>query len=260
VAALIAVLLAVAALVGPFFAADPLAQDAEARLQPPGQGHLFGTDGFGRDVLSRVLHGARVSLAIALASVAAASLIGTALGSLSGYIGGRIDLLFQRFVDLLLGFPSIVFSIVVIVSMSPSPVAIGTAILVAIAPRMARIARAAALVAATEEYVLAARALGVGPVKIVARHILPNVVRPVAAQLSVYFGTAIVAEATLSFLGLGVPPPYPSLGRMLQEGSRQYFEAAPWVTLFPGLFIAGAVVCFAMVADALAYRLESPGG
>ena len=252
VATLLLAVMMLAALLAPIVSPyDPLAQDAEIRLQRPNVAHPFGTDGFGRDVLSRVLHGARVSLAVAVCAVAAAAVIGALSGMVSSYAGGAADLLYQRFVDLLLGFPSIVLSIVIVVAMRPSPLAIGIAISITLMPRIARVARAASLVAAAQPYVLAARSLGLGAFRIVVRHLLPNVASPILAQVSTYFGAAIVAEATLSFLGLGVPPPYPSLGRMLQEGSRQYFEVAPWVTIFPGLFIGISVVSFALIGDAI---------
>ena len=233
---------------------DPLAQDAEVRLQAPSRAHLFGTDGFGRDVLIRVLYGTRVSLTVAFGAVATAAVVGALSGIVSSYVGGTADLLYQRFVDLLIGFPSIVLSIVIVVAMNPSPLAIGIAISVTLMPRIARIARAASLSVSEKPYVLAARSLGLGAFRIAVRHILPNVTSAILAQVSTYFGAAIVAEATMSFLGLGVPPPYPSLGRMLQEGSRQYFEVAPWVTVFPGLVIAVSVICFALVGDALSDR------
>ncbi len=237
-----------ASLIAPF---DPLEQEVGRRLAPPSATHLFGTDGFGRDVFSRTLHGARVSLAVALAAVAAAGVIGSSLGLASGYAGGAFDLVVQRVVDVLLGFPFLVMALIVVVALSPAPLAVAAAIALALTPLVTRVARAAALSVANEEYLTVVRSTGAGASRIVLRHLLPASAPPLVAYLATCLGTAIGAEATLSFLGLGVPPPYPSWGRMLQEGSRAYFDAAPWVTLMPGAVLCLTVVCLVVVGDAM---------
>ncbi len=237
-----------AGLIAPF---DPLDQEAARRLAPPSPTHLFGTDGFGRDVFSRTLHGARVSLAVALAAVATAGVIGSALGLASGYAGGTFDLVVQRVVDVFMGFPFLVMALIVVVALSPTPIAVAAAIALALAPLVTRVARAAALSVVNEEYLTVVRSTGAGASRIVLRHLLPASAPPLAAYLATCLGTAIGAEATLSFLGLGVPPPYPSWGRMLQEGSRAYFDAAPWVTLLPGAVLCLTVMCLVIVGDAM---------
>ena len=214
---------------------DPLVQDVSQRLKPPGAEHYFGTDGFGRDIFSRVVHGARVSLLVGFAAVVMAAVPGISIGALSAYWGGKPDLLIQRIIDVLLGFPILVLALIMAVALGPSTIAVAIAIALALAPQIARLARASVLSIKGDTYVEAARAVGAGPFRIIWRHLLPNSFPPVLAQVTGYFGAAVVAETALSFIGLGVPPPFPSWGRMLQEGARQYFEAAPWATIFPGL-------------------------
>lgn len=242
-----------------FASRDPLAQDVEARLLPPSGEHWFGTDGFGRDVWSRVVFGARASLTVGALAVVLAGAAGIAMGVASAYVGGAVDLVVQRFVDALLGFPFLVLALVVVVALSPSAFSVGVAVAIAIAPQIARMARATTLRTKAEEFVTAARISGAGHGSLILRHILPNCLSPLIAQLSGLFGTAVAAEATLSFLGLGVPPPFPSWGRMLQEGARQYFESAPWVTLFPGAVLSLTVVSFALLGDILRDLLERRG-
>ncbi len=233
---------------------DPLEQDVGRRLVAPGAEHLFGTDGFGRDVFSRTLHGGRMSIIVALSSVFAAGAAGTAIGTASAYAGGRLDIVVQRAVDLLLGFPFLVMALLVVVAISPSAPAVAGAIAISLVPLVTRVARSAALSVANEEYVLVVRSTGAGAGHIMIRHILPAAGPPIVAYLATCLGAAIAAEATLSFLGLGLPPPYPSWGRMLQEGSRAYFDAAPWVTLLPGLVLSLTVVSVTAIGDRLGRR------
>ena len=230
---------------------DPLAQDVAQRLRPPGPEHYFGTDGFGRDVFSRVVHAARVSLLVGFLAVGMASLTGICIGLFSAYWGGKLDLLIQRVVDILLGFPFLVLALIMVVALGPASTSIAVAIAVALAPQIARLSRASALSIKSEAYVEAATAIGATPWRIMWTHLLPNSFPPVLAQVTGYFGTAVVAEAALSFLGLGVPPPFPSWGRMLQEGAYQYFEAAPWATVFPGLMLSITVLSSALLGDVL---------
>ena len=230
---------------------DPVAQDVARRLRPPGPDAYFGTDGFGRDVFSRVVHGSRASLYVGLLSVGIASVAGIGLGTLSAYWSGPFDLVVQRAVDTLLGFPLLVLAIVMVVALGPSANSVVVAIALALAPQIARLSRASALYVKEELYMDAARVIGAPPHRVILRHLLPNSFPPVLAQVTGYFGAAVVAETALSFLGLGVPPPFPSWGRMLQEGSRQYFEAAPWATIFPGLLLSLTVLSSALLGDAL---------
>jgi peptide/nickel transport system permease protein len=256
-----AVLLAVvfaAALLAPVISQyDPLDQDVERRLLPPSREHPFGTDGFGRDVLARVLHGGRVSVYVGITSVGLACAIGVAFGIGSAYGGGVIDLLSGRLTDVFLGFPNLVLALVIVVALGSSPTTVGLAIAAVLTPRVIRIARAGALAAMQEPYIDAARTIGAGGLRIVVRHLLPNSIRPVLDQVTGYFSTAIGTEAILSYLGLGVPPPYPSWGRMIQEGARLYFETAPWLVVFPGAALVITVVSFAIFADK-AIRPDAP--
>lgn len=234
---------------------DPLIQDIASRLQPPGQDFLFGTDNFGRDVFSRVVHGARSSLYIAITSVSVGATLGTFIGVLSAYKGGWPDLVFQRVVDALLGFPFLVMAVIVVVALGTSPNAIILAVLVAFVPQVARLSRSRAVSVKEETFVLAARALGASQLHIVVRHILPNIAAPVLTYATGYVSAVLVAESALSFLGLGVPVPYPSWGSMLQEG-RLYLEVAPWLTVFPGLALSITAFSFALMGDALRDALD----
>lgn len=230
---------------------DPLAQDIDQRLRPPGVGHFFGTDGFGRDIFSRVVHGARGALSVGLLAVGMAAIAGVSIGTASAYRVGAFDLLVQRVIDVLLGFPHLALALIMVVALGPSQESVAGAIALGLAPQIARLSRGSALSIKGESYVEAARAIGAGGYSIVWRHILPNSFPPVLAQVTGYFGVAVVAETALSFLGLGVPAPFPSWGRMLQEGARQYFEAAPWATIFPGMALSLTVLSSAIVGDAL---------
>ena len=230
---------------------DPLAQDVAQRLRPPGPDHFFGTDGFGRDIFSRVVHGTRASLLVGIIAISLGSVAGISIGIVSAYWGGKVDVLAQRGVDILLGFPPLVMALIMVVALGPSTGSVSIAIAVALVPQVARVSRASALSIKGETYIEAARVIGASSYRIVWRHLLPNSFSPILAQVTGYFGTAIVAEAALSFLGLGVPPPFPSWGRMLNEGARQYFEAAPWATIFPGLALSATVLSAALLGDAI---------
>jgi len=230
---------------------DPLAQEVRIRLKPPSPDHWFGTDNFGRDILSRLLYGSRVSLYVGLVSVSIGTVIGALVGITSGYLGGKVDLAVQRVVDALLGFPSLLIALLMTVALRPSLEAVAIAIAIGFTPRMTRLSRASALSVKEDVYVLAARAMGARTWRIVLAHVLPNSLAPVFVLATAYLGTAIVAEASLSFLGLGVPPPHPSWGGMLQFGARGYLEAAPWLTIFPGIALSLVVYSFAVFGDAL---------
>ena len=239
---------------------DPVEQDVARRLTPPGPDSYFGADGFGRDVFSRVVHGSRTSLYVGLLAVGIASVTGVGLGALSAYWGGLFDLVVQRAVDTLLGFPMLVLALIMVVALGPSANSVVAALAVAMAPQITRLSRAGALQVREELYMDAAMVIGAPAHRIVLRHLLPNSFPPVLAQITGYFGAAVVAETALSFLGLGTPPPAPSWGRMLEEGSRQYFEAAPWATVFPGLMLTLTVLSSAILGDALRDWLDPRSG
>ena len=247
-----------APLVAPF---DPTAQPAR-RLLPPGGRYLLGTDEFGRDVFSRIVHGARISLQVGIVSVGIALAVGGVLGLVSGYCLGIVDALTGRLVDVMFAFPSIILIIalsgVLGASLTTAMVAIG----VVYSPIFARIVRAPTLTVVQQPYVEGARALGASVARVVSRHVVPNIAAPIIVQTTLSFSTAILSEATLSFLGLGTQPPDPSWGTMLSAG-RRFMELAPWVTVYPGLAIALTVLGLNLVGDALRDaldpRLQQPG-
>ncbi len=230
---------------------DPLLQDIPHRLRPPGPEYLFGTDAFGRDVFSRIIFGTRVSLYVGLVSVIIGTLVGIIVGVSSGYIGGAFDLVVQRIIDGLMGFPPLVLALVLVVAMGPSQNSVAFALAITYIPRVVRLSRASALSTSQEMFVDAARAIGGRRFHIMLKHVVPNSLAPVFVLATGYLGTAIVAEASLSFLGLGVPPPNPSWGGMMQFGARGYMEAAPWLTVYPGLALSVVVFAFGLFGDAL---------
>jgi peptide/nickel transport system permease protein len=244
-------------LLGPLLApSDPLVHDLARRLEGPSLAHPFGTDAFGRDVLSRVLHAARPALLTALSGVALVALLGATLGVAVAAVGGRVDLLVGRLVDTLLAFPAIVLALVLAAAFGASRGVVLVAVVVALTPHALRLARARALEVLHEEHVVAARALGASEVRVVARHVLPHVVPGVVVLATGYVGHALVLEAALSYLGLGLPPPTLSWGRMLFEGAHLYLEVAPWLTVAPGLALASVALLFAALGDALRDRLD----
>jgi peptide/nickel transport system permease protein len=245
-------MLALAApLVAPF---DPTAQPAK-RLLPPGGRHLLGTDEFGRDVFSRIVHGARISLQVGIVSVGIALAFGGTLGLVAGYCLGVVDSLTGRVVDVMFAFPSVILIIAISgvlgAGLSTAMVAIG----IVYSPIFARIVRAPTLAVVQQPYVEGARAIGAGLGRVVGRHVLPNIAAPVIVQTTLSFSTAILSEATLSFLGLGTQPPHPSWGTML-SGGRRFMELAPWVTVYPGLAIALTVLGLNLLGDALRDALD----
>lgn len=225
------------------------------RFAPPGGKYVLGTDFFGRDLLSRVLFGYRTSLLVAVLSVGFALVCGSALGVSAGYTGGALDTTLMRAMDILFAFPVLLLAITIVVVLGAGTLTTVLAIGVVYVPIFARIARAPTLVVREHAYVEAARALGQRPLRIVARHVLPNVSPPIFVQATINLATAILFESALSFLGLGTQPPYPSLGLMVSEG-RNYIELSPWPTVFPGLAIVLAVLGFNLVGDALQEILD----
>jgi len=248
----VVILLAVFAdVLAPF---DPTSQLGQP-LQPSTGTYLLGTDEFGRDVLSRVIHGARVSLYVGIISVGIALVSGTILGLLAGYYGGKIDMTIMRLMDVLFGLPAIVLAIAITSVLGPSLNSVLIAIGIVYAPQFARVARAPVLSLRERDFVTAARAVGAGDLWLVGRHILPNMTAPIVVQATVAFSTAILTEATLSYLGLGTQPPTPSWGTMLNAG-KQVLLLAPWTSIYPGLAIALTVLGFNLLGDGLRDALD----
>ncbi len=235
---------------------DPIATDAAATLAPPSTAHWLGTDHLGRDIYSRILHGARVSLLVGLGSTLVASVLGGVIGLLSGYVGGKTDLVVQRVMDILQGLPLLVLALVMAAALGPSIPNVILAISIPIMPRAARVIRSSVLSIREFQYVEAARALGLTHLRIAFRHILPNTVGPFIVLGTAQLGSAILVEAALSFLGLGVPEPYPSWGRMLSVSAAEYAQKAPHLVLFPGIAISLAVFGSNLLGDALRDTLD----
>jgi peptide/nickel transport system permease protein len=227
----------------------------QASLAPPSAQHPFGTDEFGRDVLSRVLVGSRVSLIVAFLSVATAVALGTTLGLTAGYYGGSWDGVSMRAMDIIFAFPAILLAIAIMAVLGTSLLNLVIAIGIVYTPQFARVARAAALTVRSLEFVDAARVLGLGNLRIIGRHLIPNIMAPVIVQVSLSLSLAILSESALSFLGLGTQPPTPSWGNMLSEG-RQFLELAPWNAVFPGLAIMLVVLGFNLLGDGLRDLLD----
>ena len=243
--------LAVMALAAPWLSPrDPIKTSPREALQPPGSRFLLGSDQFGRDVASRALHGARVSLTVGLIAVSIAVALGTPVGLVSGYYGGRIDGFMMRVVDVLLAVPGILLALAIVTVLSPGLNNVMIAVGLAAVPNYARLVRASVLSAREQLYVEAARALGSRDVSIVARYILPNVVAPLIVTATLGLGTAILSAAALSFLGLGSQPPQPEWGRMLSEG-RDYLREAWWISTVPGLGIMLTVLAMNLLGDGL---------
>jgi peptide/nickel transport system permease protein len=248
--ALVGVLLAVAIfapLLAPF---DPLELVSNQRLAPPGRVYLLGTDDLGRDLLSRVIFGSRISLKVGLISVAISMLIGGPLGLFAGYIGGWFDEISMRLMDILYSFPAIILAMLITAMLGPSLTNTMIAIGIVGAPGFSRIIRGPVLSEKEREYIQAARALGASPLYILLGHILPNILAPILVASTISFSLALLSEAALSYLGLGVQPPEPSWGTMLLTGKR-FFEVAPWIAIFPGLAIVIAVLGSNLLGDAL---------
>jgi peptide/nickel transport system permease protein len=235
---------------------DPIATDASQSLAPPSREHWLGADHLGRDIYSRIVHGARISLIVGLASTLLGSILGGIIGLLSGYAGGKVDLITQRVMDILQGLPLLVLAMVMSAALGPSVENVILAISVPIVPRAARVIRSSVLSIREMQYVEAARALGLKHLRIAFRHILPNTVGPFIVLCTAQLGSAILVEAALSFLGLGVPEPYPSWGRMLSVSAAEYAQKAPHLVIFPGLAISLAVFGSNLLGDALRDTLD----
>jgi peptide/nickel transport system permease protein len=230
---------------------DPEENDFAAMMQAPSLAHLLGTDQLGRDIFSRLVYGARTAMIVGFASAVVGGLIGLVLGVASAYFGGWFDLVFQRIFDVLMAFPLIILALAVVAVFGTGVFNVIVAITIPLIPRCGRVVRASALAVREVPYVDAARALGFGHTRIVLRHMVPNVIGPFLILLSAFVGQAILAEASLSYLGLGVQEPVPAWGLMLQGGAEEYATTAPWIAVFPGLAIVLAVLGISLFGDAL---------
>ncbi len=254
--AFVIVAYAVVALAAPLIAPyDPYSMQVDHVLSAPGLHHWFGTDSLGRDVLSRVLYGARISLGVSVLSVAIALVLGTAIGLTAGYFGRWVDGTLSRLVDLMFSFPDILLALVVIAILGGSLLNLTLAIGIVYTPIFARIARGAVLVVRRADYVEAARATGAGDLRVMLRHILPNIFGPIMVQTSLSLAFAVLAEAALTYLGLGAEPDTPSWGMMLNQGTA-WMQQAWWVAVFPGLAITVTVLGFNLLGDGLGDALD----
>ena len=253
----IVTILVIMAVFGPVLSPyDPNAMDFTNRFSPPTLEHPFGTDDFGRDTFSRILYGARISLMVGIIAVSIATVLGTTFGLISGYTRRRwADEVIMRGMDIIFAFPAILLAIAILAILGKGVTNAMIAIGLVYTPIFARIVRGAVLSVRNEEYVIAARALGTRDRVILARHILPNSAAPLIVEISLSLAFAILAEAALSFFGLGTQPPDPSWGRMLSEG-RAYFQQSIWMALFPGLAIMLAVMGFNFLGDGLRDALD----
>jgi peptide/nickel transport system permease protein len=250
-AALIALLVFTAIFANVLAPYDPLSAQPEIRLARPSWEHPFGTDDIGRDVLSRVIYGSRISLWVGLLAVGIGTFAGMIIGLVSGYWEGWLDLGLQRVMDALMAIPGLILALAIVSVLTPSTTNAMLAIAVVIIPGNSRIVRGAVLSAKQNPYVEAAQALGCRHLHIIASHILPNVTAPILIIASIWLGNAILIEASLSFLGLGTQPPTPSWGLMLSSTGRAFMEQAPWLAIFPGLAISLAVLGFNLFGDTL---------
>ena len=244
------------ALLAPVLAThDPIANSLVERIQPPSRAHFFGTDDFGRDVWSRVVWGARVSLVVALIVVGVAALGGAGVGVLSGYFGGRLDLLTMRVVDMMLAFPALLLALAVMAGLGSSLLNVIVAVAVAFLPRFARLQRAVTLAVREREFVVAAVALGSTHWRALTRHVIPNCLAPVLVMITVSAADAILVESSLSFLGLGVQPPAPTWGAVISDG-RSFLQNAPWISGLSGAAIMVTVLGLNLLGDGLRDLLD----
>lgn len=252
----IAVLVLTAAFAASIATYDPIRTDAEHTLAGPSPDHWLGTDNLGRDIFSRIVYGARISLMVGLGSTLLGASIGAIIGLISGYLGGWIDLSLQRVMEILQGLPLLILALVMTAALRPSVGNVIVAISVPMIPMAQRVIRASVLAIREFAYVEAARALGLGHLTIAFHHILPNTIGPFIVLTTAQFGSAILVEAALSFLGLGVPEPWPSWGRMLSVSAAEFAQKAPWLVIFPGAAISLVVFASNLLGDALRDTLD----
>ena len=243
-------------LVGPGISPYDLnAPDLAVRMQAPSWAHWLGTDRIGRDVLTRIIAGSQVSLQVAAGAVFMALILGAPLGALGTYVGGTVDSLVQRVMEGSMAFPSLVLALALVALTGPSVIMLWFAIAFSSVPRYARLVRSGVLTQKALDYVDAARAIGQSPMRILVRQILPNIMAPIAVQLTLDFARAISVEAGLSYLGLGLAVPYISWGTMIRD-AQDFLEVAPWLAIFPGLALVGVILAFTLVGDALRDRMD----
>ena len=255
-AAVVLVMIAVAltaTIIAPY---DPLAVDFAAMLAPPSHNHWLGTDAFGRDLMSRIIYGSRTALIVGFGAAFVGASLGAVLGVGSAYFGGRIDLVIQRIMDIFISFPLIILALAMVAILGNTLPNVIAAITIPMIPRCALVIRSSALSVREMPYVDAARAAGFSHTRIILRHMLPNVMAPYLILLTAFLGQAILLEASLSFLGLGVQEPTAAWGLMLRGAAEEFAETAPWMGLFPGLAISLAVFAFNLFGDSLRDALD----
>ncbi|WP_315801436.1 MULTISPECIES: ABC transporter permease [unclassified Bradyrhizobium] len=249
--ALLLALIVVVAVLAPLIAPhDPLEQNIVARLEPPSAEFLFGTDNYGRDVLSRLIYGARISLMVGFVAILIAMTIGCTIGIVAGYVGGALDQLVMGVLDVMLSFPALLLGLMIAAMLGASLQNLIIAIAITEIAPFARVARAPTIALKQQDFVIAGRALGFGPVRIMGVHILPNLISDVVVMSSLWMASAIRTEASLSFIGLGVPPPTPTWGSMIREGFDNILDAW-WLAVFPSLAILLTVLALNLLGDAL---------
>lgn len=230
-------------------------QDLVNKLQPPGNGHIMGTDSFGRDIFARIIHGSRISLSIGFISVALSLLIGGAIGAVAGFYGGKTDIILMRFMDMFMAMPSMLLAICIVSVLGSGMVNLLLAISLSSIPRFAVIVRSSVLTIKNSEFVEAARAAGAGTFRIIVRHILPNSMGPIIVQATLSIGGVILTASSLSFIGLGVMPPQPEWGAILTEG-KEYIRESPYLVMFPGIAIMISVLALNFLGDGLRDALD----
>jgi peptide/nickel transport system permease protein len=250
-ALIVAAFVLMAIFAGYITAFDPTATNARASLAKPGAVHWLGADFMGRDMWSRIVYGSRISLAVGIGSMTLGCVLGVTIGLLSGYFGGWLDLIVQRFMDMLQSLPLLVMALVMAAALGPSVTNVIIAISIPLVPNVARVIRSNTLMLRELPYVEAARAVGMNEFSIALRHVLPNTLAPLIVLATAQLGSAILVEASLSFLGLGIPEPHPSWGRMLSESAAEYMRTAPWAVIFPGVAISLIVFGTNLLGDAL---------
>jgi peptide/nickel transport system permease protein len=230
---------------------DPLSTNSALSLAPPDGNYWMGADNFGRDVYSRIVFGARISLAVGIGATSLGCFFGVTLGLLSGYLSGTVDLVIQRLIDIMQALPLLVLALVMSAALGPSVQNVILAIAIPLVPSVARVIRANTLALREQPFVEAAKAIGMSDLRIALRHVLPNTLAPLIVLATAQLGSTILVEASLSFLGLGIPEPFPSWGRMLSESAAEYMRTAPWLVIFPGIAISLAVFGTNLLGDAV---------
>ena len=249
VSSAVILILVVTAIFAPWIATDDPISISRDTFVGPGVDHFFGTDDLGRDMFSRIVHGSRISLQVGLLAVLMGTMSGAFIGLVSGFFGGWVDIIIQRFIDAILAFPGIVLAMALVSVLGTSTTNALLAIAIVIIPFQSRVIRGAVLSVKQNVYIEAATTIGATPMRVVFRHVLPNVVAPILILISSSLGNAILIEAGLSFLGLSTQPPEPSWGLMLSGTGRRYMEQAPWLAIFPGLAISITVLSFNLLGD-----------